>query len=43
MNQKRQRRPAAGWYLYLREDPDDEELQSRFEEWLARDPAHVQA
>lgn len=34
---------AAGWYLYLREDPDDEELQSRFEEWLARDPAHVQA
>ncbi|MFT8558825.1 MAG: FecR domain-containing protein [Acetobacter sp.] len=34
---------AAGWYLYLREDPDDEDLKIRFKEWLASDPAHVQA
>ncbi len=34
---------AAGWYLYLREDPDDEDIKRRFGEWLASDPAHVQA
>ena len=34
---------AASWYLYLREDPDDEDLKIQFKEWLASDPAHVQA
>lgn len=34
---------AASWYLYLREDPDDESLKNRFKEWLASDPAHVRA
>lgn len=34
---------AAGWYLYLREDPDDEGLKNRFKEWLESDPAHKQA
>ncbi|MDN7354362.1 FecR family protein [Acetobacter senegalensis] len=34
---------AAAWYLFLREDPNDEDLKRRFREWLASDPAHAQA
>ncbi len=34
---------AAGWYLFLREDPNDEDLKRRFTEWLASDPAHARA
>ncbi|ARW11580.1 FecR family protein [Acetobacter ascendens] len=34
---------AASWYLFLREDPDDENLLCQFEEWLVSDPAHAQA
>lgn len=34
---------AASWYLFLREDPDDENLKCQFEEWLVSNPAHAQA
>lgn len=34
---------AADWFLFLREDPDDEDLKRCFTEWLASDPAHARA
>lgn len=34
---------AADWYLSLREDPDDEDMKARFEQWLAEDEAHAAA
>ncbi|MDE7548332.1 FecR domain-containing protein [Acetobacter fabarum] len=34
---------AAGWYLFLRDYPDDEDMKHRFAEWLASDPAHARA
>ena len=36
-------RAAADWFLYLREDPDDEDLKRRFAQWLDSDPAHARA
>ncbi|WP_173570766.1 FecR domain-containing protein [Acetobacter conturbans] len=34
---------AAGWYVYLREEPDDPELRQQFEAWLHESPLHRQA
>ncbi|NSL92810.1 FecR family protein [Acetobacter syzygii] len=41
--QRTPRQAAVDWLLFLRDDPDDEELKARFREWLAEDPAHEQA
>lgn len=34
---------AAGWYVFLREEPDDRELRRQFEIWLQKSPVHQQA
>lgn len=34
---------AAGWHIYLREEPDDPELRRQFEAWLQESPLHRQA
>ncbi|MFT8720589.1 FecR family protein [Acetobacter sp.] len=34
---------AAGWYIFLREEPDDRDLRRQFEVWLRESPLHQQA
>ena len=36
-------RAAAEWFILLREEPEDAELHTKFEQWLAADPLHAQA
>ncbi|WP_421999622.1 FecR family protein [Reyranella sp.] len=36
-------REASGWLILLQEDPDDQDLRRRFEEWLATSPLNVEA
>ena len=41
--QRTPQQAAADWYLFLREDPDDEDIKARFEQWLSEDDAHAAA
>lgn len=41
--QRSPRQAAADWYLFLRENPDDEDMKTRFEQWLVEDEAHAVA
>ncbi|MFT8897778.1 MAG: FecR domain-containing protein [Acetobacter sp.] len=34
---------AAGWYIFLREEPDDRDLRRQFQVWLRESPLHQQA
>lgn len=36
-------REATDWFILLHEEPDDQDLQRRFEAWLKADPSHERA